>query len=214
MRSAPSRSSNADPPPETVEGGLEAAPEGGHGGLLAANLRRLRQQARLSLSQVARNAGISKATLSALEAGRGNPTMTTLVNLAMVLGATPSDLLAHRADDALRVVRAGEPVSLEGPVVSVQFLDRVAEAGEVAALSQMLVPHTETPQHSPGHPGVEHLIVRQGWLRIGPEGEEVDVGPGDYVTFDGGRPHSYWAPQEPVHVTYLLTYHGAGRGYV
>ena len=46
--------------------------------VVAANLRRLRGGQGRSLSELARASGIAKATLSALEAGRGNPTIETL----------------------------------------------------------------------------------------------------------------------------------------
>src|SRR6476659_5677312 len=51
-------------------------------GVLAANLRRLRIARHLSLSELGRATGISKATLSSIENGRANPTVDTLAGLA------------------------------------------------------------------------------------------------------------------------------------
>src|SRR5256885_16646996 len=45
--------------------------------VVAANLRRLRGEQGRSLSELARASGIAKATLSALEAGRGHPPLPT-----------------------------------------------------------------------------------------------------------------------------------------
>jgi quercetin dioxygenase-like cupin family protein len=39
----------------------------------------------------------------------------------------------------------------------------------------------------------EHLVLGAGRLRTGPAGEEVDLAPGDYVTFPGDVPHHYEA---------------------
>ena len=60
---------------------------------LARSLHRLRAQQRLSLTQLAHRSGISAATLCGLEAGRGNPTMATLLALARALAVPAGDLL-------------------------------------------------------------------------------------------------------------------------
>lgn len=64
---------------------------------LARSLRRLRAQQGLGLNQLAHRAGLSAATLSGLEAGRGNPTMATLLALATELGVSAGDLLPDGA---------------------------------------------------------------------------------------------------------------------
>jgi mannose-6-phosphate isomerase-like protein (cupin superfamily) len=46
----------------------------------------------------------------------------------------------------------------------------------------------------PQIPGtVEHLIVSTGRPAAGPWGESVELGPGDYVAYRGGVPHTYEA---------------------
>src|SRR3954469_9486382 len=74
---------------------------------LAANVRRLRVAARISLSELARATGVGKATLSAIENGRGNPTVETLAALAGALGVPVVDLLDMPAPAPVTVVRAG-----------------------------------------------------------------------------------------------------------
>src|SRR3954447_18974341 len=74
---------------------------------LAGNLRRLRVAARVSLSELARATGVGKATLSAIENGRGNPTVETLASLAAALGVPVVDLLAVAAPPPVTLVRAG-----------------------------------------------------------------------------------------------------------
>jgi quercetin dioxygenase-like cupin family protein len=53
---------------------------------------------------------------------------------------------------------------------------------------------------------VEHLVVAAGRLRTGPVDAEVDLGPGDYVTFPGDIPHRYQA-LEPGTWAVLLMEH-------
>ena len=61
-------------------------------------------------------------------------------------------------------------------------------------------------QQSAGHPGLEHVTVTSGRLRVGPPDEPYLLGPGDYVCFPGRRPHSYEAVGEPVVSVLMLQY--------
>ncbi|MEQ8142793.1 cupin domain-containing protein [Streptomyces sp. OP7] len=45
--------------------------------------------------------------------------------------------------------------------------------------------------HIPGT--VEHIVVSAGRVKAGPEGEEVELGPGDCMAYRGDVPHRYEA---------------------
>src|SRR3954469_9222204 len=74
---------------------------------IARSIRRERERAGLSLSELAKRAGLAKSTLSQLEAGTGNPSVETLWALGVALDVPFSRLVDPRAA-ALVVVRAGE----------------------------------------------------------------------------------------------------------
>src|SRR5437660_3180036 len=76
--------------------------------LLAANLRRLRIARHLSLSELARATGISKATLSGIENGRANPTVDTLAGLASAMRISLIELLEELPLGEVRIVRAAQ----------------------------------------------------------------------------------------------------------
>src|SRR5262244_1740374 len=79
---------------------------------IAASLRRERAKAGISLTELARRAGIAKSTLSQLESGAGNPSVETLWAICVALDAPFSRLLdPPRA--LTQVIRAGE-----GPTVA------------------------------------------------------------------------------------------------
>src|SRR5499427_6135282 len=80
-------------------------------GQIAAAIRRERGRAGLSLTELARRAGIAKSTLSQLESGTGNPSVETLWALATALGV-PFSRLVDPPRRVIQVIRAGE-----GPVV-------------------------------------------------------------------------------------------------
>ena len=103
--------------------------------VLAANVRRLRIARHLSLSELARDTGMSKATVSGIENGRANPTVETLAGLARALRISFAELLEEPPLGEIRIVRATRSQrSREG--VPRRLLDAVSciGAGELAEL--------------------------------------------------------------------------------
>jgi transcriptional regulator with XRE-family HTH domain len=161
---------------------------------IAAALRRERDRAGLSLTELARRAGIAKSTLSQLESGNGNPSVETLWAIGVALGVPFSQLVDPPAPQ-VRVVRAGE-----GPRITSehsQYAGTLLAAGsphsrrDVYVIEQEPGPVRAADAHIPG--SVEHVVVAAGRLRVGPAGAPVDLGPGDYATFRGDVPHTYEA---------------------
>jgi transcriptional regulator with XRE-family HTH domain len=164
------------------------------GATIGVALRRERERAGLSLTELARRAGLAKSTLSQLEAGTGNPSVETLWSLGVALGV-PFSRLVEPATPQVRVIRAGE-----GPRVRSEHADftgTLLAAGANRARRDVYVIEVEpgAQRHADPHiPGsVEHLVVAAGRIRTGPAGAQVDLGPGDYIAFAGDVPHAYEA---------------------
>src|ERR1700760_1611624 len=73
--------------------------------VIAASLRRERQRTGLSLTEVARRAGVAKSTLSQLESGTGNPSLETLWALCVTLDV-PFSRLIDPPRPHIQVIRA------------------------------------------------------------------------------------------------------------
>ena len=174
---------------------------------IAANVRRLRAGRGLSAAALARASGVARATLAELEAGRGNPTVETLYGLASVLGVTLADLLVEPEAPAVTVVRAGEGPHVSGPVLEARLLRQAAVARSRVEVYELTVLAGRPRRADPHTPGVtEQLLVHRGRLRVGPEQEPVELGPGDFVAFDGSVAHVYEALDgEPVAATLVMT---------
>ncbi|GAA1993182.1 XRE family transcriptional regulator [Amycolatopsis minnesotensis] len=175
------------------------------GRILAANLRVLREQAGMSLSELARRSAIAKGTLSQLESGTGNPTIDTVFSLSNALGVPVSSLLTERADPDVVLVRGGGLEVLSSNAVDLRMLRRMDVTDTVFELYDQRVRPGEV-QHSDGHPGREHVVVTSGVLRVGPPDSPFELQPGDYVCFPAQTPHIYETIGGPVLSVLLLEY--------
>ncbi|UFR07407.1 XRE family transcriptional regulator [Streptomyces sp. Go40/10] len=161
---------------------------------IAASLKRERGRAGLSLSELAKRAGIAKSTLSQLEAAGGNPSMETIWALAVALGV-PFSALVEPPTPAVQVIRAGRGPTVHSDQSS--YLASLLSACPPGARRDLYVvwlePGTvrDSEPHIPGT--VEHIVVSEGAVRAGPDGEAVELGPGDYMSYRGDVSHSYEA---------------------
>jgi transcriptional regulator with XRE-family HTH domain len=163
--------------------------------IAGANVRALRARSGLSALELARRSGVARGTLAQLEAGQGNPTVDTLYALANALGVPLADLLEHAPEEpGVHVVRAGEGASVDGSALGARLLERFERPGLIGELYAIRF-HPNAVRHAQPHPFgvVEHLHLHDGRARVGPEDAPVELGPGDYVRFDGSVPHRYEA---------------------
>jgi len=179
---------------EMTDGANDTVPEPNLAATIAAALRHERERAGLSLTELARRAGIAKSTLSQLENGIGNPSVETLWSLGVALDVPFSRLVEPRSP-AVRVIRAGDGPRIRSD--QADYTGTLLTAGNRNSRRDLYLITIEPGEtrtadaHTPG--SVEHVVVARGRLRLGPAGEEVELAPGDYVTFAGDVPHVYEA---------------------
>jgi transcriptional regulator with XRE-family HTH domain len=171
---------------------------------VAANLRRLRAARSLSTVELARRAGVARATLAQLEAGRGNPTLETLYALANTLGVGLGEVIAPAAVDEVEVVRAAEGARVAGTAVRARLVARLP--ARVALELYDLSLRAGRRQRSQPHPAgvVEHLLVHAGRVRAGPQSAPVELGPGDYARYAADVRHVYEALEPEVRATLVM----------
>ncbi len=173
--------------------------------VIAASLRRERERTGLSLSELAKRAGIAKSTLSQLEAGSGNPSVETLWALGVALGV-PFSRLVDPPVPRVQVIRAGE-----GPSI---YSERSHYAATLLASCPpgvrrdiyVLDVEPGNPRESQPHMTgtVEHMIVSRGRVLAGPQGEPVELGPGDYMAYPGDLPHTCSALEPGTFVVLVM----------
>jgi transcriptional regulator with XRE-family HTH domain len=175
--------------------------------LIAASLRRERLRAELSLTEVARRAGIAKSTLSQLESGSGNPSLETLWALCLAL-EVPFSRLLDPPRPQIRVIRAAE-----GPAVFSAEADyratllAVGPAGVRRDIYRVVAepgPQRASRPHLPGT--VEHVLLGAGRALVGTAEGPVELAPGDYIAYPADVPHVFEALAPATVATLISEY--------
>lgn len=175
--------------------------------LIAASLRRERRRSGLSLTEVARRAGVAKSTLSQLESGAGNPSVETLWAICIALGV-PFSRLLDPPRPAVTVIRAGEGptfaaakanyhatlLSVCPPTARRDLFRIVAEPG----------PAKVSDPHFPG--AVEYVVISTGRALVGVTDEPEELGPGDYICYPADLPHLFQALEPGTEAVLLHEY--------
>ena len=157
---------------------------------IGVRIRRLRQERNVSLSALARDAGVGKATLSGLEDGsRGNPTIETLYAIAGRLGVPIGALLPDPPQEGEKPLE-----TIHGTAVSASLLETFSDTDTDTELFRLHI-RPGYVQHSPAHPPgtVEYLTVFTGTAKVGPPDALLTVGPGGHVSWTADVPHTYAA---------------------
>ncbi|GHJ44690.1 XRE family transcriptional regulator [Catellatospora sp. TT07R-123] len=184
-------------PQPTLGAAGEQSPPALGGGEIGPRLRRLRESAGVSLSELARRAGIGKATLSGLEHGTRNPTLDTLWSVTAALGVPITALLGQ-----------AETAVVRGTAVEAALLQVFDEREVTFELYRMTVPPGPAQTSPAHHAGVtEHITVFSGVLRAGPADAPLLAGPGEHLTWQADVPHLYAAVGDtPVTASLLIRY--------
>jgi transcriptional regulator with XRE-family HTH domain len=157
--------------------------EGDLARLIGERLRAARRARGLSVGGLAAVAGVGKGSLSEIENGTRNPTLSTLYSLAAALGLPLATLLADRPG-----------ALIASPGIEARLVDVSHDAGHTVEVYRLrLLPGT-THRSAAHGPGVaEHLLVTAGRARVGREGAEREIGPGEPAAWVSDVPHTYTA---------------------
>lgn len=173
---------------------------------LARSLRVQRQARGLSLGELARRSGVSKASLSNLETGAGNPSLETLWRIAGALGLPLGELLGEDEPPPTLLIAAGQgaPVASESGL-SGRLLLAEGRIHRTELLEATLEPGAD--YRARGHElGTEELVFCiRGSLHVGTVGDEYALGEGDSLRFPADVAHRY-ASEEGATVLVVMSY--------
>lgn len=148
----------------------------------------------MSLGDLARAAGLSKTILSRIEAGEGNPSVETLWRVSQAFDLPLGALLAGDGSPPARLVTARSGRRLGADSGMTAWLVHAEGRPSRSELYELDLPEGVVHPGRPHLPGTTEVVVcTKGRLRAGPDGEELDLGPGDAAWFASDVPHRYEA---------------------
>jgi DNA-binding XRE family transcriptional regulator/quercetin dioxygenase-like cupin family protein len=161
---------------------------------IAAQLRRLRADAGLTLAELATRSGVSKPMLSKIENAQTSCSLTTVARLADALDV-PVTSLFRGADTAREAVftpaGAGARIVARGTRVGHDYTLLGALRGPHKRMEAHLVTLTERSEEFPlfQHPGTELLYMLEGEMVYNHGESSYTMRPGDALQLDGEGIH-------------------------
>lgn len=162
------------------------------GKVIAINLRNLRTERNLTLGQLSKISGISKAMLSDIEKGGSNPTINTIWKIANGLNV-PYTRLMDGIEKEATVIRRSETTAQKGEAehyrVYCYFKSTPVQNFELfyveldAQSSNASIGHSKKAQ--------EYVYVIRGALILHTETGDYTLEEGDSLVFDSSIGHTY-----------------------
>jgi len=177
-------------------------------GIIAGNLRQLREDRKLSLEKASEITGVSKSMLGQIERGESNPTITTIwkiasglkVSFTALVNAPQADTVIVNQADIVPLIEADGKYRVypifpyeEGRRFEMYSLE-IDQGGYFASN-----PHGEKTQ--------EFITVFDGELTILTNNREYKIAKGDSIRFRADKPHSYHNPGDVLARLSLVIYY-------
>ena len=203
------------------------------GAAVGQRIRAHREQAGISLRELARRLGLSPSAISQIETARSRPSVSTLYAIVSELGMSLDELFSGEEPDAgIAVVRPVVPGRGRPATTPQAGVERVQRAGSRRSIDLESGVRWErlTAEADPAvdflhvvydiggsssagdalirHSGREYGLVLSGSLEVSVGFDTYELGPGDSISFESSEPHRLRnAGDEPVHAVWFV----AGR---
>ena len=159
---------------------------------IGARLKLIREQLELSQRQLARQSGVANATISQVESGKINPTVSMLKK---ILDGIPMGLGEFFSDDRQpqerKFFRAGDLMEIAEGGVSYRQVGAHLANKSIQLLKECYQPGAGTGRHELSHEGEECGIVLSGRLEVTVGDEVAVLGQGDAYYFKSSLPHQF-----------------------
>jgi len=164
---------------------------------LAHNLTYLRKTRGLSQDQLAKLSGVPRTTISYIESGSGNPTLSNLVKISGTLQVSLEELMSETKHE-IKIFKARDLVSLKkglGNLVSIKKLLPDKISGLEIELLEF-----EPAGKFKGSPHVsntkEYLYCHEGEVVLIIGSDRFHLNAGELLAFKGDVSHSYENPDQ------------------
>lgn len=161
---------------------------------VGATVRRLRTDQKMSVSELAIRADVSRRMLTAIESGTANASLVTLDKVARALSVDFSVLVRQKSDKPIEIVSDSEAkVVWTGPLRgSTGRLFAATRSRGSAEMWDWSLQSGDRYRAQPDPAGSEEILaVSTGTLTLAIDGHEHEVEVGSVVRFATDRPYAY-----------------------
>ncbi len=159
---------------------------------LGPNLKALRTRQGLSQRKLARNSGVSNATISLIEHGRTDPSMGLLKRILDAMGVSFADFFSSDTRQAEQYFFAQNELSEigSGPISYLQVGADLSES-DLQILYERYQPGADTGQSMLSHESEEGGIILKGRLEITVADQVRTLSAGDAYRFNSRLAHRF-----------------------
>ena len=155
-------------------------------------LKSIRTSLKLSQRQLARQSGVANATISQVEAGKLNPTVSMLKKVLDGIPISLGEFFGNQFEVRNRVFfRAEELTDIADGGVSFRQVGANLSDRAIQFIQECYQPGSGTGKHAISHEGEECGIILSGRLEITVGDETAILGKGDAYYFKSTQPHQF-----------------------
>jgi XRE family transcriptional regulator, regulator of sulfur utilization len=176
--------------------------------VIANNLKRIRDEKKLSLDKVAELTGVSKSMLGQIERGESNPTITTVWKIANGLKISFTSLINSPQSDTVLVYKSDiEPLLEDNGRFRLYPYFPFEEGRRFEMFSVEIVKGGFLSSDGHGEGTQEFVTVFDGELTVRSGAEEFTVRAGDSIRFKVDKSHSYHnSGEETARISMVIYY--------
>jgi transcriptional regulator with XRE-family HTH domain len=172
--------------------------------MVGTRIKKLRQKRGLSVSELARRAGVSKSLISQIENGHANPSVETVRTVATVLEVPVFSLFLEEGGPQSALVRKNERVRLTVPgSETIRELLTTDLDREMVLVFSRIPPGAKSSPSPVTHKGEECTYVLKGALIQVMDDQEYVLEAGDAFYFDARIPHLAYNHSETEDVEFI-----------
>jgi len=170
-------------------------------------LKGLRLRHRLSQRQLARQSGVANATISQIEAGKLNPTVSMLKKVLDGIPLRLSEFFSDEPETPDRFFfRADELTEIADGGVSFLQVGANLNNRAIQFIKECYQPGAGTGKHEITHEGEECGLILKGRLQVTVGDDTAILRQGDAYYFKSSQPHSFLNPgSEPCELISACT---------
>lgn len=160
--------------------------------IVATNLKRVRDEQKLSLDKAAELTGVSKSMLGQIERGESNPTIQTIWKIANGLKVSLTSLIDLEKKETQVVKRSAvKPIPGDEGRIRIYPVFPFDEEKKFEIITLELTPGTHSPSepHAPGCQ--EYIMVLEGAMTVKLGDETYRLDEGDAMRYKADQPHAY-----------------------